>query len=81
MLRDHYLRLSDRRLADASVNRCPRAGGEDTGEQWVEISCAQTPTVTLYAFHVSLYQTLPQPAVVQPEVLVQHLGQRHTLFC
>lgn len=71
-----YLSIRDRGLADAGADRAPGAAREDAGEQRVQVSRPQTSTVALDTLHVSLYETLPQSAVVQPKLRLQQLGQK-----
>ena len=74
-----YLSGSDWSLADAPVDRVPRAGGQHAGKQGVEITSSQALAVLLHPLHVSPDQRLPEVAVIQAELFREHLrgGSRH----
>lgn len=60
-------------MANAPVDRVPRPGGEHAGKQGVEVPGPQALAVLLHLLHVSPDQRLPEVAVIQAELVCEHL--------
>lgn len=68
-----YFRGSDGSLADPLVDRVPGPGSQHAGKQGVEVPGAQALAVRLHLLHVCPDQRLPEAAVVQAELVREHL--------
>lgn len=62
-----YLRARDRNRTDAGIDGGPGARGDHAGKQGVQVSSSQSQAVAFHPRHVTFYQSLPKPTIVQPE--------------